>query len=90
MYKTCKGDGDLCTYACTCTRTYIYIYTDTETDLLDICIYICIYMYIMYISNTDVCVTDSMQIHLLACRSLETKGCVASSGAAEPEIAGFE
>lgn len=70
------------------THIYIYIYTDTETDLLDICI--CIYMYIMYISNTDVSVTDSMQIHLLACRSLETKGCVASSGAAEPEIAGFE
>ena len=44
----------------------------------------------MYISNTDVCVTDGMQIHLLACRSLEMKGCVASSGAAEPEIAGFE
>ena len=40
----------------------IYIYTDTETDLLDICIYICIYMYIMYISNTDVCVTDSMHV----------------------------
>lgn len=68
----------------------IYIYIQIRRLTYWTYVYICIYMYIMYISNTDVCVTDSMQIHLLACRSLETKGCVASSGAAEPEIAGFE